>query len=225
MKKRNMMSLAALLLGSSFICAQQFYQVPTDYVRSQIFSINDLTKGSDYQGSPYLNDEFAYGRILVGGQDLPGLLRYNAYYDIFEVQVGPEQINQIEKADDLILTIGPSIYGVITTPEDGKIHAEILVRAKEEGEYALYKVSRAKFTEAKAATSSYDKAKPARFSVSSEYYIGQGDTPLKPFKMKKKEVLALFGNDKDLGSFIKRNKIKFKNDEDLKKVFTYMNSK
>ena len=223
MKKRNVMSLAALLLGTTMVCAQQFYQVPTDYVRSQIFSVNDLTGGGSYQGSPYLEDEFAYGRILVGGKDLPGLLRYNAYYDIFEVQVGPAQINQIEKTDDLAITIGPKIYRVVTTPEDGKIHAQVIVRAKKEGDYAVWKVSRASFTEARAATSSYDKAKPARFSVDSQYYMQKGDGTLQAFKLKKKAVMELLGNDKDLGAFIKSNKIKFKGEEDLRKVFDFMN--
>ncbi len=35
--------------------------------------------------------------------------------------------------------------------------------------------------------------------------------------------MELLGNDKDLGAFIKSNKIKFKGEEDLRKVFDFMN--
>ena len=63
-----------------------------------------------------------------------------------------------------------------------------------------------------------------KISINASYYIDR-DGNLEEIKLKKSTVLKLMSDKKDeLKSFLSENKISFKEDNDIKKIFSYYNS-
>lgn len=63
-----------------------------------------------------------------------------------------------------------------------------------------------------------------KISINSSYYVDR-DGSLEEIKLKKSTVLKLMSDKKDeLKSFLSENKLSFKEDNDIKKIFSYYNS-
>lgn len=63
--------------------------------------------------------------------------------------------------------------------------------------------------------------KPERFTKIIKYYLFKNST-LTSFKPKKKSILKIMNDKKDeVKSFVKKNDLSFKKEEDLKKIFNY----
>ena len=68
------------------------------------------------------------------------------------------------------------------------------------------------------------KKQVAKFYTTTFYYIKEGNN-FKNIKLKKKDILLLF-NDKSkvVNNFAKENKLSFKSEKDLNKIFSYYES-
>ena len=65
------------------------------------------------------------------------------------------------------------------------------------------------------------KKRVSKYFTTKTYYVKRG-IDIKKFSLKKKEILPLFGSkSKDVVAFVKENKLSYKKDEDLKKIFKY----
>ena len=74
------------------------------------------------------------------------------------------------------------------------------------------------------AESSYSKDKPAAFVDSQSYYFKKHDVLL-PFPHKKKELFKLFPEyETELNRYLKEKKINPKSEEDIKKLFSYLDT-
>ena len=63
-----------------------------------------------------------------------------------------------------------------------------------------------------------------KISINSSYYVDR-DGSLEEIKLKKSSVLKIMSDKKDeLKSFLSENKLSFKEDDDVKKIFRYYNS-
>ncbi|MDX1315659.1 MAG: hypothetical protein R3356_09160, partial [Eudoraea sp.] len=187
------MKKTAFILGFALVSgvmhSQIAYDLPTDYVRGQIFSANSITGGVEYQGSPYLNDEFKPGRVYTELGDYPVLLRYNTYASVFEVKTGKDNTGQLQKTKNMKVKVGNRNFELAKLPDGKDVYLEKLA----EGTLTLWANHTCRFREAKKNESSYGSDKPAAFISSTEYYSG---TPgnLSALKLKKKEVLVLMSD-------------------------------
>lgn len=64
-----------------------------------------------------------------------------------------------------------------------------------------------------------------QYYLSKKYFISENEKTAKLLPYKKKELIAMLGEgEKDIKSYIKENKIKLCNEEDLKSLISYYNS-
>ncbi len=213
-------SLVTILFTTAVFC-QPIYDLPTDYVRGQIFFPNDVSKGQNYLGSPYLNDEFEVGRVITEEKSYPAMLRYNAYFDIIEIKAGQDQNNQLAKSPNLSAKIKNSEFVLKDTPINKEIYLQKLV---EGSKLLLWLQNTAKFNDAKPAKSSYGTDKPAEFVLRKTYYIESGSV-LSEISLKKKDILALFGDkESEMKRYIKEQKLSFSDEANVVQMIRYFNT-
>ncbi|MDO9039331.1 MAG: hypothetical protein Q7U59_13390, partial [Lutibacter sp.] len=80
-----------------------------------------------------------------------------------------------------------------------------------------------KFYEEVKAKTGYDKYKPPTLKrVEDEFYIGYKNSSAKELPSKKKDILSLFASKaNEMESYVNENKLGFKSEEDLIKIFSY----
>ncbi len=88
----------------------------------------------------------------------------------------------------------------------------------------LYKHYSNKFIKAKEVSSYQDQASD-KYVMKEEYYIARGDETPHFFNPTKRNVITLFANRKnEILEYVKINKLKFKKEDDLIRVFNYYGS-
>jgi hypothetical protein len=218
------MRKTALIIGFAFVSgvmhSQLTFDLPTDYVRGQIFSANSVAGGEKYDGSPYLDDEFKSGRVYTNGEDYPVLIRYNTYSSVFEVKTSQDSSGELAKNKNIRVKLRNRDFEFAKLPDGNDVFLEKLA----EGTLNLWANHTSRFREAKKNESSYGSDKPAAFITSVEYYTGtQGE--LSVLKLKKKEVLAIMSDHaKDIKDYIKKAGTKFNRQEDIVALFKHYNS-
>ena len=192
---------------------------------STLFSEDDL---SDIEGSPYLNENFSFGSISSFKQKFS--IRYNIYNDIFEVRQGKDSIINLNKRNTsyVISYEGLDFKSFYYLPEkkDSKTYEYFAILTNKNDSIVLLKKYNKTFTEKRKATTSYGSDKPARFSKSpiETYFIKINDSIIE-IRLKAKDLYSLFPEKQIvLKNYIKKNKLKFKDEKDLIKAINYINT-
>lgn len=202
-----------LFLGAE---GQKFYEE---------FLMRKAVKGEaeSYEGSPYLSEEFTEATVTSSEnqvfEKVP--VRYNVYYDLFEVQLENEVYNL--KRGGIVSRVNLeghsfiySKYNYQSTDREG--YLELIL----EGKYTLYKQLLVVFKEAEPAQP-YQDPKPAKFQGRDPlFYIAFGDNdPV--FIKNMKNLLGIAGdNEKALKDFIKDNRLRVRNEEDMIKAVEFL---
>jgi hypothetical protein len=207
------------LMASAPLAAQITFDLPTDYVRGQIFSINSLTNGTGYTGSPYLNDEFSSGRVYVAEDDYPALLRFNSYAGVLEIKTGDDDYGQLQEQPGMRVEVGDRNFEVVSLNGGKRVFLENLTK----GTISLWAHRRAAFQPAQEGKSSYDSGRPAEFTQYTDYYIGEPGA-LREIKLKKKDLLeSTLEREKEIIDFAKKQKIKWNDEADVIRLLNYFN--
>ncbi|MEY8020940.1 hypothetical protein AB8P51_08925 [Muriicola sp. SD30] len=210
----------ALLLFASAIFCQTTFDLPTDYVRGQLFFIDNVSNGQNYIGSPYLTDEFEAGKIYTDDKTYPAMMRYNAYADIIEIKTGEDSNNQLSKTKNVWVKIKNSEFLLKELPDSNLAYVQKLVAGDK---ISLWLRNSSKFNEAKPARSSYGTDKPAEFIMRKTYYI-ERESRLAEISLKKKDILALFGNkESDMKRYCKEHRLSYSEEVDVVKMLRYFN--
>jgi len=200
-----------------------------DFYRTNKF-ITDSGKNQlamkQVKGSPYLNDEFVNGSIYtvqrIHYPDIP--LRYNIYNDELEFKTPANEIQALatpEIVEKAILGNTHLVYSAYSN--SNKIKKGYFV-VLEEGKAMLYAKPGVIFKEA-TEPAAYKEAEPPKFEKKADdYYIRIGTGPAQMIS-NKKELLAIFSDNKDkIESYIDKNKVKTNKSESLKELVKYYNS-
>jgi len=186
--------------------------------------LNDL-KMSDIQGTPYLDEKFSPGKIITTeGVAYDGIpLRYNAYSDDLEFRKGEDTYNIEPKTIVKRAEFGGVVFCSMKYDLFGKTQNG-LFEVLTEGKATLLIKYTIKFLE-KDKVQPFVDPKPARFEApKKEYYIALSDFPAKLIT-NKKSLLELFGNRKDeMESYISKNKLSIRADDELTKIIAHYNS-
>jgi hypothetical protein len=152
-----------------------------------------------YEGSPYMDEEFTEATIVSSKDQVFNKvpLRYNIYYDLFEVQMD-EGIFNLNRGG-VVTKVDLQGHTFIYTAYDyqsieGEGYLELII----EGKYTLYKQYQIVFREAEPAQP-YQEAKPAMFQERDPlFYIACNDN--RPVFIKNKRSLEEIAgdNEKDL---------------------------
>ncbi|NKI33239.1 hypothetical protein [Croceivirga thetidis] len=198
-------------------------------------SIADKLDKLDYtddtiEGSPYQSNTFAPGQLFYGDENVGEIFyRYNAYNEEIEIKQKNTEIEPIrglgkDKKIRLVAN-GKSMSFKTFVDKRGNTKNGYMTLVSD-GEYKLYKHLKVTFKEAKKAENSLVKGSPARFSQSTVYYLESPDGKrLDEVQLNNKKLLELVDKSKqeDLKQYLKENKIKVNDVNDLNKVVNFLN--
>lgn len=180
----------------------------------------------DLKGSPYENKNFVFGKLYYK-DNLEGEfpLRYDVYSDEIQIMNG-EEIGAILKTKDIHVNINGlnyflSGYVIDDIYEDGYFIEKI------KGNSASLLIKKQKFfMEGQPAQNSFIRAVAPKFTDNENYFVWfNGDKEPIFVPKQKKKFINLFPVDRreDIQNYLKENKTKISNLEDLEKFFTYYN--
>lgn len=179
-------------------------------------------------GSPYIEEDFQSVKILsVGEKVYSG--RYNAYLSEMEIIPGFGQnaiALDIANNDYEVYFINENkTYKSFTyTSDRGITKRGFLVVISDQDGIQLLKEERIKYYAKERASSSYDQDKPAKFRREDDnYYVKLKNNSIAYLPAKTRDVSKAFPNHaKEISTFIKKNKIKTKNEEDIIKLANFI---
>jgi hypothetical protein len=164
----------------------------------------------------------AYNPAYIDDFKQDAYLRYNAFDDQMEF-VKKETTYYLKKELGRTVNFASlnQLYKVYSISGDLSF---FLVHT--EGKSSLLAKQSVRFIEAKKATTTYGKDKPASYKrISDELYLALNNTTLVKLPTKKKEFYKTFGSKaSEIKSYMKKNKLSYKKVEDLKKVVAHFNT-
>ena len=202
----------------------------------------DRTRIFTVKGSPYLNEKFRKGTIINGTTTTEALLRYNAYFDSFQMLNGNSEKVFVFKAPSIKITLDNKTYILdsyeITTQDKAlyylpetfnkelngnKINGYF--RILNEGETLLYLKTSKRVPKFSLPDHGYEQFSPTSLTKINNYYIKRKNRPATRIKLSKKEVLYAL-NDKynEIRTYIKKNKLKVKSEEEVIEILKYYDS-
>jgi hypothetical protein len=216
---------------------QSFSQFGVSYETRQaleLYNTNKFTSGNtkstltevDYEGSPYLMDEFINGSIFTVQKfqydEVP--LRYNIFEDELEFKTPTNEILALAMPEIVERAVmGETTLAYLSYEEANKTKKGFFVLL-EEGNASLYAKPAVMYKKA-TPPAAYKDPEPAKFlKKPDEYYIGFGSGTAILIK-NKKSLVATFPDKQDkIEKYISKNKIKTNKPESLIELVRYYNS-
>jgi hypothetical protein len=176
-------------------------------------------------GSPYLDDEFQEGSLYFNKTRYTGVsLRYNAYegYFEFETEEGIKYFDpQVTKIDTVWLDGDVFRYVYFQHGRTGK---QTYMKVLHNGAASAYWYDEVIMTEPEESTG-YAPAKPASFQkLAGAVYIQVEGKPALELKGKKSLDEVFPDHLAELNSYVKTEKLKLKNTEDVVRLCQYYES-
>jgi hypothetical protein len=189
----------------------------------------DLDK---FQGSPYTSNTFA-PTVLKYNDEVVGQIyyRYNALNEEIEIKktASEEEAYKAltkDKEVSLLINANPLSFKTFVTEKNATINGYLSLIQKG-SKYDLYERTLVKFTEGQPAQNSFVAAVPSRFTKFTEFYFQKNDVNrIDQIPQKNKKLIKLVDESKreELKVFLKENDLNIKSEQDLIKVFDYLNS-
>ncbi len=180
--------------------------------------------GDNISGTPYVKETFAPAK--VNDYRKTHLIRFNAAQDEMEVKINGEDISILSKLEQyhVKLVDGTGLeYMNLNYNSNETIKNGYFIPIKTETEdVKLFRKQIVRFTVGKAAQTSLEQDVPSKFTSQNDRFFLQLNqtTALTEIPFSKKLFLKEF-NKKDVKSFLKKEKLDIKKEEDLIKVIEF----
>jgi hypothetical protein len=199
----------------------QIDQFPT----KNSFGRNNLTF-DDIKGTPYLSADFAVGTVWttddVVYKDIP--LRYNCYFGVMEFKKDNSSYELKPEEKIKRVEFGGQVFAYKEFEANNGGTNKSFCKVLSEGKALLCVRFSVKFYEPEPLKG-FAESKPARFdNFTKDYYVSFNNSPAKQILTKKKLIEILADKKDKVESFISKQKLSVKKEEDLKKIVTYYNS-
>ncbi|MEM8927852.1 MAG: hypothetical protein AAGC45_06595 [Bacteroidota bacterium] len=195
-------------------------------------SISDKLDKLDYtdnsiEGSPYMSNSFAPGQLYYGDEAVGNIYyRHNAYNEEIEIKQTNSEVASIlglSKDKNIRLVVDGKSMSFKTIVDNNGNTKNAYLTLLVDGNYKLYKHLEVTFKEAKRAENSFVKDSPAKFTQFTEYFLEKPDAKrIDQIDLNNKKLVECIGSN-ELKTFLKENKIKVKNENDLTKVIHFLN--
>lgn len=188
------------------------------------FYKNNSDKKATTLGSEYIEEDFKSARVNGGTQ--PFQIRFNAHTNVMEYKKDNEDLILIKNNNPHVEFTNGKTYELVSfTDKKGKEFDNYLSLIKNSGKISIYKFEKITYQEARPAQNTYDTGSPAEFKRASDtFFLKIGDV-VSELPTKQKEYIKLFpGKEAQIKEYFKSNKINFKDDADLIKFATFLNS-
>lgn len=226
----------SLTLGLFAVCAQAQGVGAFTYLESKNIDIQQqeafsgLTEDefNNIQGSPYASEVFFSGSVYQNDKLVSRnlLLRYNAYSDEVEIKNGEGKgdYGAMFKNSETYAKIREDVY--IFVEKDGSSNNGHYFNIVTAGEFFdLYKRTVATFRVPYKGKTSYDTDKPGKFIQTETYYLVSKRGTFYELPTRKSKILKVMSTkEKELKSYIKKNKLDISKEMDLSKLVDYYNS-
>ncbi|MCW0483290.1 hypothetical protein [Gaoshiqia sediminis] len=228
------MRIALLLLFSFLFYHMGFSQAFTITDLSSLSDLLSFEKNksstfdpySDFDGTPYLNDDFVPGEVIVNDsiriEDVP--LRYNIYSDRIEFRNEHEQVLEIDHSkQEFDFDFGGHLFTIQDYLDHGESKRGIL-ELMVDGHIRLYKRY---LIDLKPATKAigYQEAQPNRFTrQDDEYLVAEGQGIPEIFRKQKDLLEKLKEIKPDIDQYAKNQKLKLKTDKGLIQLIQHCNN-
>lgn len=181
---------------------------------------------SAVEGSEYFNGNFANGEIYTIEKevftDIP--MRYNAYHGQIEIMMPDQTIRILGNTDNIErIVFDSSTYVYRSFAIGGKTIAGFLVLICN-GKNQLFRRDYKVFMAGKPSDGIVNEIPPKIVDRPAEYYIDTGTGLPKNFRSSRELSDILGRNSQEINSFVKKEKINFKKEKDLVKLFLYIDS-
>lgn len=223
MKKYTFILTAVAFLSFS----NSFAQVSAQGVSSGgvlTFYKSNSDKKTSAIGSEYIVEDYKSAKVNGGSQTFQ--IRFNAYTNVMEYKKDNQDLILIKKDNTLVEFTNGKTYELVSyTDKKGKELIEYLSVIKKTEKVTIYKLEKINFVEARSAVNTYDTGAPAEYKRASDtFYIKIGEN-VSELPTKQKEYIKIFpGKEAEIKAFFKSNKIDFKNEADLIKLATFLNT-
>ena len=229
--------LLGLLISSSTTFAQAVYKGNHNFEStSQILDIIEdklmeekevIYDMREVIGSPYLTEDFVRGSLFLNEKNYGDyLFRYNIFRDDVEFKKDPyAPIESVKKIEGIVVKLedNTKITVQTLTIDTNTYERKFLVEVVD-GNYQLNKLVRAKFTAPKKAETPMSSDVKAKFTKVEEFYVINEDK-IEKLGNKKKDLKKQFPDEGDkMMAFVNKEKINLKKEDDLIKLFQYMNN-
>ncbi len=178
---------------------------------------------STMEGTPFLENEFLKGTITtVDGKVIRNVdLRYNVFNNKMEVK---QKDQLFELTNDLVkrIQMNDRTFDYLKYELD-KNESDGYLELISDGNWKLYYRHAKKFKEAQSQKAMEEHSRPAEFRDLPPVYLLLKDDSGKAIGFRnKKELANIFPNHKnEVHSFMKKNRLKTNNAEDLQKLLSY----
>lgn len=217
-------SIFALHLLGAGAQAVQVINEPMDMI---VYLVNLKNTGyADVDGSPYAEEQFR--PATIENETKTRFIRLNTADEVVEVKE-EGKVMQLRLRENLHLqfTNGPKAEMIVKMHPDAEGRSKLMVfeKMKSVADHTLYLKERKKFIPKKAKEAFQESAKARFIDLPDTYYITdfKSNSPnLLELPRKKKAFMAFFGTHKNaVDTYIKKEKLDYKNTEDLVKILTF----
>lgn len=210
--KTNQLLLFSLLCLINFTLQGQ--NIAADYVmmRDQLKNIDqDQTFYSTLAGSPYMEEDFVRGKIIIEGEkNQPAYLKYNVAKDQIEIKANPIQqevfVLPRNNRYEFKLNNYTYFYGNITTSKNGYVQG-YLMKFYDGNDVKFIAKPKLEIEPAKVAETSYDRSKPASMEVQIEYYISVDGKPFEKINLRERFLRRRLKKTKALEEYYDNHRI------------------
>lgn len=201
-------------------------EVQLDEIERSMTRFNDVNSDSKIDGSPYINENFS--PIIITQNKKTYNARYNAFSREMELMIADNKIIALDPNSnyEVTFTLTNKVYRAVNyVNNNGISKTGFLVVLSENDNFSIFKEERVKFYEKVESKTSYSKEKPARYDRIDDAYFIERDEKIMFLSQNKKKFLKLFPNESSkLNTYMKKNKLNPKKEDELIQIVDYLSS-
>ena len=213
--------------------AQQAYSATPETGIMNFVTSNTEIESSKTKGTPYLNEEFVHGEVIVNDKvELIGKMRYNAYNNEVEIldDISKDSYFSLLKRAYIRTEIGGKKYVIYTYQDaDGSVRTSYFMDLNN-GDVKLLFKPEAILKQARRPSTSYEKYVPPTYVWNSSYYIlnqsnSDAENHAKKIRLTKKNILNVTGAKKEeMKEYVKENNLNLRQEKDVISFLDYFNT-
>ncbi len=232
--KFQFFSIIAFLIGGMISAQNNDYYDPLIYnidtrIEHNVSGVNSNIDLSTVKGSPYENKNFQPGKAVNRevGKPEDYYLRYNVYNDVIELKKhsNDQKIGGLIKSENIYAIINNREYHYKKYLDSHSNTKEGYFILLKKGKHSnLYLKKTKEFKDKVMPKDNFEKEKPAQFTDDQSYYLQKGEVLVRVASRKKKFLQEYPDLSKQLGKYIKSEKINLRSEKDVIKIFNYLDT-
>ena len=206
--------------------------VPEEGIVNFVTSSTEI-EPSKAKGTPYLNEEFVHGEVIVNDKvEEIGKMRYNAYRNEVEIldNISKDSFYSLLKRAYIKVEIGGKMYSIYTYVDNDESIKTSYFTNLNEGNLKLLFKPEALLKQARSPSTSYEKYSPPTYVWNSSYYLlDETDVDEENHAVKvrltKNQILDFTGSRKEeMKEYVKENNLNLRHEKDVVAFLNYYNS-